>query len=107
MMQNSAECGLMSCADITQLSARHAVVQSGGPFYPLALGRRDGFIMNRSLASAELPGPDSMMSSDVKIFRRKGFNEAQIVFQDIRSAEITFTGPDINIDLIVLKYLGL
>ncbi|KAH7295592.1 hypothetical protein KP509_27G056300 [Ceratopteris richardii] len=44
------ECpGLMSCADIIQLAARHAVVQSGGPFYPLAMGRRDGFIMNGSL----------------------------------------------------------
>ncbi|KAH7416097.1 hypothetical protein KP509_14G075000 [Ceratopteris richardii] len=74
------ECpGLISCADIIQLAARHAVVQTGGPFYPLALGRRDGFIMNGSLASAELPGPDLNISSVIKIFRRKGFNETDIV----------------------------
>ncbi|KAH7404994.1 hypothetical protein KP509_15G052700 [Ceratopteris richardii] len=74
------ECpGLISCADIIQLAARHAVVQSGGPFYPLALGRRDGFIINGSLSSGELPGVDSMISSIIKIFRRKGFNEMDIV----------------------------
>ncbi|KAH7404995.1 hypothetical protein KP509_15G052700 [Ceratopteris richardii] len=74
------ECpGLISCADNIQLATRHAVVQSGGPFYPLALGRRDGFIINGSLSSGELPGVDSMISSIIKIFRRKGFNEMDIV----------------------------
>ncbi|MCO5592005.1 hypothetical protein L7F22_045998 [Adiantum nelumboides] len=75
-----SECpGMVSCADIVALAARHAVVQSGGPYYTLGLGRRDGFIMNGSLASVELPKPDLNISSVLNHFSRKGFNETDIV----------------------------
>ncbi|KAI5065070.1 hypothetical protein GOP47_0019765 [Adiantum capillus-veneris] len=75
-----SECpGMVSCADIVALAARHSVVQSGGPYYALGLGRRDGFIMNGSLASAELPKPDLNISSVLNHFSRKGFNETDVV----------------------------
>ncbi|XP_073286990.1 peroxidase 10-like [Primulina huaijiensis] len=33
----------LSCVDILTLAARDAVFQSGGPFWPVSLGRLDGF----------------------------------------------------------------
>ncbi|GAA0156616.1 peroxidase [Lithospermum erythrorhizon] len=45
----------VSCADILALAAREAVLQSGGPYYPVAVGRRDGLTASEEDANAHLP----------------------------------------------------
>ncbi|KAH7429370.1 hypothetical protein KP509_09G044300 [Ceratopteris richardii] len=51
------ECpGIVSCADILALAARDSVAVSGGPSYPVQLGRRDSLTANRELANKNLPG---------------------------------------------------
>ncbi|KAK6157268.1 hypothetical protein DH2020_011516 [Rehmannia glutinosa] len=55
-----AECpGVVSCADIVSLVARDAIVATGGPFWRVPTGRRDGVISNASEALAQIPAPFS------------------------------------------------
>ncbi|XP_073106956.1 cationic peroxidase SPC4-like [Elaeis guineensis] len=56
------QCGYrtVSCADVTALAARDAVYLSGGPHYPVPLGRRDGFrSATNETTIASLPSPSS------------------------------------------------
>lgn len=54
-------CGrVVSCADVTTLLARESVHLSGGPKYPVPLGRRDGTsFATRDVTLASLPAPSS------------------------------------------------
>jgi peroxidase len=41
----------VSCADVLTLMARDAVVLAKGPFWPVALGRRDGSVSRATEAA--------------------------------------------------------
>nr|ADN96694.1 peroxidase 7 [Rubia cordifolia] len=58
------QCGrVVSCADITALAARDAIVLSGGPAYEVPLGRRDGTTFaTRNETLRNLPAPTSNTS---------------------------------------------
>ncbi|XP_054813625.1 peroxidase 3-like [Prosopis cineraria] len=53
-----AECpGVVSCADILALTARDAIVATGGPFWKVTTGRRDGTVSNLTEALFGIPAP--------------------------------------------------
>ncbi|KAL0444059.1 UNVERIFIED_CONTAM: Peroxidase 3 [Sesamum latifolium] len=75
-----AECpGVVSCADIVSLVARDAVVATGGPFWRVPTGRRDGVISNVSEALAQIPAPSSNFSTLQTDFANKGLNLKDLV----------------------------
>ncbi|WMV39047.1 hypothetical protein MTR67_032432 [Solanum verrucosum] len=75
-----AECpGVVSCADIVTLVARDSVVVTGGPFWNVPTGRRDGKISNASEALANIPPPTSNLSSLQTSFANKGLDLKDLV----------------------------
>ncbi|KAL0354119.1 UNVERIFIED_CONTAM: Peroxidase 3 [Sesamum angustifolium] len=75
-----AECpGVVSCADVVSLVARDAVVATGGPFWRVPTGRRDGVMSNVSEALAQIPAPSSNFSTLQTDFANKGLNLKDLV----------------------------
>ncbi|CAN4082506.1 unnamed protein product [Withania somnifera] len=71
--------GVVSCSDILAIAARNLVVQTGGPFYPVKLGRKDSFVSKASLVEGNLPRPAMPMDQMIKIFESKGFSIQEMV----------------------------
>ncbi|KAL4567686.1 hypothetical protein LXL04_023278 [Taraxacum kok-saghyz] len=67
----------VSCADILNLAARDAVYLSGGPSYPVFLGRRDGVESNA--AWIDFPSPSSSWESTLAYFESKGLDLQDMV----------------------------
>ncbi|XVF06690.1 hypothetical protein REPUB_Repub06bG0072000 [Reevesia pubescens] len=67
----------VSCADIITLATRDAVLLSGGPFYPVPTGRRDGLVSNPDEVS--LPGPTLSVSQAFQFFRAKSMTMDDMV----------------------------
>lgn len=63
----------VSCADIVTLAAREAVYISGGPFWPVPLGRRDGTTANETEAN-NLPSPFEPLQNIIDKFINKGLD---------------------------------
>lgn len=75
-----AKCpGVVSCADVISLVARDAVVATGGPFWNVPTGRRDGVISNASEARAQIPAPTSNFSTLQTDFANKGLDLKDLV----------------------------
>ncbi|OIT00297.1 PREDICTED: peroxidase 3-like [Nicotiana attenuata] len=75
-----AECpGVVSCADIVALVSRDSVVVTGGPYWNVPTGRRDGRISNASEALANIPPPTSNFSSLQTSFASKGLDLKDLV----------------------------
>nr|XP_043608776.1 probable peroxidase 26 [Erigeron canadensis] len=69
--------GAVSCADIMNIAARDAIFFSGGPSYPVFLGRRDGL---KSEASwVDLPSPSISWETALAYFTSKGLNLQDMV----------------------------
>eukprot|EP00249_Psilotum_nudum_P030398 c42994_g1_i1 orf=124-1107(-) len=71
--------GVVSCADIIAQAAREAVVQSGGPSWTVALGRRDGRKSTASDAAANIPSSQSNSQTLINSFGSKGFTIRDLV----------------------------
>jgi peroxidase len=71
--------GVVSCADVLTLMARDAVVLARGPFWPVALGRRDGGVSSAMEASQELPPSFGDVPLLAKIFASKGLDLKDLV----------------------------
>ncbi|KAI4326127.1 hypothetical protein MLD38_031470 [Melastoma candidum] len=71
--------GIVSCADILALAAREAVYLSGGPCYPLPLGRRDGLSSKESSANEQLPSPFEPLDNITAKFTSKGLKMKDVV----------------------------
>ncbi|KAE8687327.1 Peroxidase 28 [Hibiscus syriacus] len=67
----------VSCADIIALATRDSVVLSGGPFYAVPTGRRDGRVSNRD--EVNLPGPSLPVAQAFQSFRNKGMTMDDMV----------------------------
>ncbi|KAK4363218.1 hypothetical protein RND71_018459 [Anisodus tanguticus] len=75
-----AECPvIVSCADIVALVARDSVVVTGGPYWKVPTGRRDGIISNASEDLANIPPPTSDFSSLQTSFASKGLDLKDLV----------------------------
>ncbi|KAL1298925.1 hypothetical protein HN51_043213 [Arachis hypogaea] len=70
--------GVVSCADILTLAARDSIVATGGPFWQVPTGRRDGLVSNLSEATRNIPAPfDNFTTLQTK------FNNAGLDLNDL------------------------
>ncbi|KAF7851073.1 hypothetical protein BT93_L4691 [Corymbia citriodora subsp. variegata] len=75
-----AECpGIVSCADIITLAARDAIVATGGPFWRVPTGRRDGVISRASEALRNIPPPTSNLTALQTFFASQGLDLKDLV----------------------------
>ncbi|CAN6230134.1 unnamed protein product [Urochloa humidicola] len=72
-------CGRVSCADITTLAARDAVVASGGPYFDVPLGRRDALAPASSDLVLTLPAPTFDVPTLLEAFRNRSLDAADLV----------------------------
>jgi peroxidase len=74
------ECpGAVSCADVLAIAARDLVVMTGGPSYPLRLGRKDALASSPAAPDAELPLANSTVPRLIAMFAAKGFMAQELV----------------------------
>ncbi|KAL3702373.1 hypothetical protein R1sor_020395 [Riccia sorocarpa] len=71
--------GVVSCADILMLAARDATVKAGGPWWPVALGRKDSRKSVDLLADGNLPFPVFNFALLTDNFARKNFSAREMV----------------------------
>ncbi|KAE8667245.1 Peroxidase 39 [Hibiscus syriacus] len=75
-----AECpGVVSCADIVSLVARDSVAITGGPYWQVPTGRRDGTITNVTEANNQIPGPFNNFTTLLTLFNNKGLDTNDLV----------------------------
>ncbi|KAL4361202.1 hypothetical protein GQ457_04G010360 [Hibiscus cannabinus] len=75
-----AECpGVVSCADILTLVARDSVVTTGGPFWQVPTGRRDGVISNITEATNNIPTPFNNFTTLLRLFNNQGLDTNDLV----------------------------
>ncbi|XP_030544297.2 peroxidase 3-like [Rhodamnia argentea] len=75
-----AKCpGIVSCADIVALATRDAIVATGGPFWRVPTGRRDGDISRASEALSLLPAPSYNFTTLQIIFANIGLDLKDLV----------------------------
>ncbi|XP_006661598.1 peroxidase N-like [Oryza brachyantha] len=70
---------VVSCADIVALAAGYGVLFSGGPYYDVLLGRRDGLLANQSGANNGLPSPFENITSIIGKFGDVGLDTTDVV----------------------------
>uniref|UniRef100_R7W1K4 Peroxidase n=1 Tax=Aegilops tauschii TaxID=37682 RepID=R7W1K4_AEGTA len=89
--------GVVSCADIVAIAAGYGVLFSGGPYYDVLLGRRDGLKANQTGADNGLPSPFEPISSIVQKFADVGLDTKDVVVLSGNSVAIRLcTGGDGN-----------
>ncbi|KAM7502782.1 hypothetical protein LguiB_001686 [Lonicera macranthoides] len=71
--------GVVSCADILTIAARDSVLLSGGPFYRVPLGRRDGLVGNQGGANTSLPSPFDPIDTIISKFANVSLNLTDVV----------------------------
>ncbi|KAG8384784.1 hypothetical protein BUALT_Bualt04G0154500 [Buddleja alternifolia] len=71
--------GVVSCADILAVATRNLVVQMGGPFYTVKLGRKDSLTSRAADVEGNLPRPTMPMDQMIKIFESRGFSVQEMV----------------------------
>ncbi|KAJ6691037.1 PEROXIDASE 25-RELATED [Salix koriyanagi] len=75
-----AECpGIVSCADILTLVARDSIVATGGPFWRVPTGRRDGLISKSSEALSKIPSPSDNFTTLQTLFANHGLDLKDLV----------------------------
>ncbi|PON45799.1 Peroxidase [Trema orientale] len=69
----------VSCADLLTIAAERSVFLSGGPSWPIPLGRRDGTIANQTGANFEIPAPFETLDQLKSKFLAKGLDTTDLV----------------------------
>lgn len=77
-LENSCN-ATVSCADILTIAARDSVYLSGGPYWQVQLGRRDGTTASKSAANANIPSPFESLSSLISKFQGVGLSVQDLV----------------------------
>ncbi|XP_008808267.2 peroxidase 5-like [Phoenix dactylifera] len=76
-----AECKrTVSCADILAFAARDAVVLTGGFFYKVLAGRRDGKVSIANETLTNLPPPSFDLNQLTQSFAQKGLSQDEMIF---------------------------
>ncbi|XP_010540729.1 PREDICTED: peroxidase 39 [Tarenaya hassleriana] len=74
------ECpGVVSCADVITLATRDSIVATGGPFWNVPTGRRDGRISNAAESLNNIPPPFGNFSTLRKRFADQGLDVKDLV----------------------------
>ncbi|GAB2287000.1 hypothetical protein Dimus_021386 [Dionaea muscipula] len=71
--------GIVSCADILAIAARDSVYFSGGPYWDVLLGRRDGVVSNQTAANNDLPSPFDTLDAITSKFAAVGLDLTDVV----------------------------
>ncbi|KAG6486357.1 hypothetical protein ZIOFF_054927 [Zingiber officinale] len=69
----------VSCADLLAIAARDSVLLSGGPTWPVEVGRRDGTVASLSMATTNLPSPTSGVATLLQKFENVGLSAKDMV----------------------------
>ncbi|XP_059287132.1 peroxidase 16-like [Lycium ferocissimum] len=69
----------VSCADILALATREVVAMTGGPFYKVELGRRDGRISTIASVQHSLPGEGFNLNQLNTMFARHGLSQTDMI----------------------------
>ncbi|CAF2068891.1 unnamed protein product [Brassica oleracea var. botrytis] len=69
----------VSCADILALATREVVVLTGGPSYPVELGRRDGRLSTKASVQHSLPQPGFNLNQLNTMFNRHGLSQTDMI----------------------------
>ncbi|KAF9600560.1 hypothetical protein IFM89_010046, partial [Coptis chinensis] len=69
----------VSCADILTLAASQAVHLSGGPYWSVPLGRRDGRKASQKAANQQIPSPFESLENITAKFTSKGLDLKDVV----------------------------
>ncbi|KAL6498217.1 Peroxidase 73 [Orobanche gracilis] len=69
----------VSCADILALATRDAIVLSGGPSYPVELGRLDGLRSTAASVDGNLPRPNFNLDQLNAMFASRGLSQADMI----------------------------
>ncbi|XP_006649034.1 peroxidase 41-like [Oryza brachyantha] len=74
------ECpGVVSCADVLALATRALVTLTGGPRYPIPLGRKDSLSSSPTAPDKELPHSNFTVNELINMFGKKGFSVQELV----------------------------
>lgn len=80
-------------------------MQSGGPFFPVELGRLDGLSSTASSVPGQLPEANQTMDQLLAVFKAHGLNMSDLVaLSGPRSSSDTQHNTRINSMLCVLMY---
>ncbi|KAL3529604.1 hypothetical protein ACH5RR_008926 [Cinchona calisaya] len=71
--------GIVSCSDILAVATRNLILVTGGPFYNVRLGRKDGTVSQASRVEGNLARTNSSVDTMVNTFAAKGFNVHEMV----------------------------
>ncbi|KAF8013665.1 hypothetical protein BT93_I1509 [Corymbia citriodora subsp. variegata] len=71
--------GTVSCTDILTLAAREAVYMSGGPYWAVPLGRKDGITASDKSANEQIPSPIEPLDNIIAKFTSKGLELKDVV----------------------------
>ncbi|KAG9446104.1 hypothetical protein H6P81_012232 [Aristolochia fimbriata] len=71
--------GVVSCADILAIAARDFVHLTGGPYYALKKGRKDGRTSMASKVKANLPTSNATTDELISLFGSKGLSHEDLV----------------------------
>ncbi|XP_072982583.1 peroxidase 16-like isoform X1 [Typha latifolia] len=69
----------VSCADILAMAARDVVSLTGGPFYPVELGRLDGKTSTKAIVKHRLPGPGFNLDELNAVFAINGLAQIDMI----------------------------
>ncbi|KAJ6825754.1 peroxidase 45-like [Iris pallida] len=71
--------GVVSCADILTIAARDVVALSGGPGFPVELGRRDGLVSLKWRVPGNLPPPTFNLNLLSWMFRKNNLTMVDMI----------------------------
>ncbi|KAK7329250.1 hypothetical protein VNO77_23402 [Canavalia gladiata] len=69
----------VSCADILALATRDVIRLTGGPFYEVELGRRDGKVSTIASVQRRLPHPDFNLNQLNSMFSSNGLSQTDMI----------------------------
>ncbi|XP_010526357.1 PREDICTED: peroxidase 16 [Tarenaya hassleriana] len=69
----------VSCADVLALATREVVLLTGGPNYPVELGRRDGRLSTVASVQHSLPQPGFNLDQLNSMFSRHGLSQTDMI----------------------------